>query len=107
MIETIYENIPNEMFQNYLKFLIGRVFKILFMQEEKNPDLTKYLESLLHELTGSLDLMKAIRYDGDFLKLLNKIQFLIGNNTDHCIVRKEVLECTNIIEKLQNRYGFE
>lgn len=107
MIETIYENIPDQMLVNYLKFLINRVFKILYMQEENNPDIDKYMTSILRELTGHKELIEAIRYDGDFLSLMNKIQFLIGDYSDHYIVRKEVLECINIVKKLQKRYGFE
>ena len=107
MIETRYECIPNELFVNYLKFLIGRVFKILYMQEENDPFLLKYLESLQRELTGNKNLIKAIRCDGDFLQLLNKIQVLIDDYSEHSIVRKEVLESVNIIEKLQKRYKFK
>lgn len=107
MIETRYENIPNQMLVNYFKFLVGRVFKILYMQEENNPDLTKYLEGLLRELTGNLDLIIAIRYDGDFLLLMNKIQYLTSDYSKHSIVRKEVFECVSIINKLQKRYNFE
>lgn len=104
MIETRYENIPTALFGNYLKFLYGRVFKILYMQEDKDPNLNKYLESLLMELTGNLNLIEAIRYDGDFLCLLNKIQFLIDNNSNHRIVKKTIFECVNIIQKLQDKY---
>lgn len=106
-IETRYENIPNELFGNYLKFLISKVFKILCMQEENNPNLTIYLESLQRELTGNLNLIKAIRYDGNFLTLLNKIQFLIYDCSDHKIVKKEVFECIAIVKKLQILYDFE
>jgi hypothetical protein len=108
MIETKYENIPTKLFENYLKFLINKVFKILYMQEENNPHLKKYIEGLQYELTGNLDLMEAIRYDGDFLTLLNKLQFLIYNGySEHRIVKKTVFECISIIQKLQERYGFK
>jgi len=107
MIKTRYENIPSALFGNYLKFLIGRVFKILYMQEESNPDIEKYMSSLLRELTGNLELIEAIRYDGNFVKLLNKIQYLICDYSDHSIVRKEIMECVGIIKKLQKRYNFE
>ena len=90
MIETKYECIPSVLFGNYLKFLIGRVFKILYMQEENNPYIEKYISGLLRELTGNHELMEAIRYDGDFLTLLNKIQYLIYDYSDHDIVKKEI-----------------
>ena len=107
MIETKYECIPNELFENYLKFLIGRIYKILCMQEENNPNLSVYLEGLQRELIGNSNLLLAIRYDGDFLTLLNKIQFLIYDSSNHKIVKKEIFECIAIIKKLQTRYDFK
>ncbi|HHU80514.1 MAG TPA: hypothetical protein GXZ35_04175 [Acholeplasmataceae bacterium] len=107
MIETKYECIPSVLFGNYLKFLIGRVFKILYMQEENNPYIEKYISGLLRELTGNYELIESIRYDGDFLTLLNKIQYLIYDYSDHDIVKKEIFECVSIIERLQKRYNFK
>lgn len=107
MIETKYENIPNELFSNYLKFLINRVYKILPLQEMGDPNLNIYIFSLQRELIGNLELIKAMRYDGEFLCLLNKIQYIIFDNNDHGLLRKDVLDCISIIQKLQKRYGFE
>ena len=77
------------------------------MQEENNPYIEKYISGLLRELTGNHELMEAIRYDGDFLTLLNKIQYLIYDYSDHDIVKKEIFECVSIIKRLQKRYNFK
>lgn len=102
--QTKYYAIPNPYFANYFKFLIGRVWKILPMSEEENIYLKDYMESLQRELTGNMNLVEDLKYDGYFITLLNKIEYLINEEYTHEICRKEVLECVSIVEKLQSKY---
>lgn len=104
MIKTKYYAIPNEYFANYFKFLIGRVWKILPMTEENNIHLKEYMEGLQRELIGNMNLVEELKYDGYFITLLNKIEYLINEDYSHEICRKEVLESVSIIEKLQDKY---
>lgn len=104
MIKTKYYAIPNAYFANYFKFLIGRVWKILPMSEEKNQHLKMYMESLQRELIGNMNLVEELKYDGYFITLLNKIEFLISEEYSHDICRKEIFECVELIKKLQNRH---
>ena len=104
MIQTKYYAIPNAYFANYFKFLIGRVWKILPMSEEDNKNLQGYMESLQRELIGNMNLVEELKYDGYFITLLNKIEYLINEKYTHEICRKEVLECVSIVEKLQRKY---
>jgi len=105
MIKTKYYAIPNEYFANYFQFLIGRVWKILPMTEEKDIHLKEYMESLQRELIGNMNLVEELKYDGYFITLLNKIEFLINEKYDHDICRKEVFECINIINKIIKKYN--
>ena len=104
MIETKYYAIPNQYFANYFKFLIGRVWKILPMTEEENIHLKDYMESLQRELIGNMNLVESLKYDGYFITLLNKIEFLINEKCEHKVLRKEVFECVDLINKLQSKY---
>lgn len=107
MIKTKYYEIPNPYFANYFKFLIGRVWKILPMNEENNHDLKTYMESLQRELIGNMNLVEELKYDGYFITLLNKIEYLINEKYTHEICRKEVFECISIIKKISKKYGFD
>lgn len=103
-IETKYYAIPNGYFANYFKFLIGRVWKILPMKEEGNKYLKRYMESLQRELIGNMNLVEELKYDGYFITLLNKIEFLINENYDHSICRKEVFECIELVKVIRERH---
>lgn len=104
MIKTKYESIPNQYFSNYLEFLVGRVWKILPMREENNQNLQEYMEGLQRELVGNMHLIDDLKYDGYFITLLNKIEFLINEEYTHEVCRKEVFESINIIEKISTKY---
>lgn len=104
MIKTKYYAIPNEYFANYFKFLIGRIWKILPMSEEDSVYLKEYMESLQRELIGNMNLVEDLKYDGYFITLLNKIEYLINEQYTHETCRKEVFECISIIEKISNKY---
>lgn len=103
-IQTKYYAIPNPYFANYFKFLIGKVWKILPMSEENNIYLKEYMEGLQRELIGNMNLVEDLKYDGYFITLLNKIEYLINEDYSHAICRKEVLESVSIIEKLHDKY---
>lgn len=104
MVKTKYYVIPNEYFGNYFKFLINRVWKILPMKEENNKHLKGYMEGLQRELIGNMSLVEELKYDGFFITLLNKIEFLINEDCENGILRKEVFECIDIIEKISKKY---
>jgi hypothetical protein len=99
-----YELLEGECFTNYLKFLIGKFYKILPIHEENPHTLKSYLESLLIELSGNRMLIEKIKFDANFLTLMGTIQFLIDNECKHEIYKREVMKCINIIKKLQNKY---
>lgn len=104
MIKTKYQEIPNQYFANYFNFLIGKVWKILPMSEHSNVHLKAYLEGLQRELIGNMNLVEDFKYDGYFITLLNKIEFLINEEYSHHICKKEVFESISIVERIREKY---
>lgn len=104
-MNIIYQNMPAKHLQNYYGFLIGKVYKILPMKEQNNQDLSKYLESLQHEVIGNMKLLDDLKYDGYFIALLNKIQFLISSNYTHEECRATVFECIDLVKKISKNCG--
>lgn len=104
MIDVKYGKIPNEMFNNYLEYLINKLFKILPMKEQGVSTLHTYLQSLQIELIGSTELINAIKCDAQFLTLLNTIQFFIENEYDKKTCKREIFKCIHIIKNLQKKY---
>lgn len=107
MIKTKYQLLPSEYFSNYLDFLVGKVWKILPMREEENQHLQEYMEGLQRELIGSMSLIDDLKYDGYFITLLNKIEFLINEDYSHEVCRKEVFASIDIIKKLSEKYDLD
>jgi hypothetical protein len=105
MIEVNYGLMDEQVLANYLNYLIGRLYKILPIQENEPETLKPYLESLQIELVGNSDLIKQIRYDAKFLELLGTIQYFINNQCEHNVYRKEIFKCISIIKKLLKQYG--
>lgn len=103
-MQVHYSALPNESMVNYYEFLINKVFKTLPMKEEGNPDLLKYLDSLKREIMGNMTLVNNLKFDGYFITLLNKIQFLISEDYDNAVCRKTVFECIDLVNKLKSEY---
>ena len=104
MIEVKYGQIPNEMFNNYLKYLVNKMFKVLPMKEQDVASLHTYLQSLQIELIGSTKLIEVLKNDSQFLSLMNTIQFFIDNEYDNQTCKREVFKCIHIIDDLQTKY---
>lgn len=103
-IETNYNAIPDELFGNYLNFLVGKIYKILCMREENSDTLSKYMQSLQRELAGNQKLIVALRYDSDFLSLMSKIEFLVYNEADLPTYKKDIFDCISLVKRMQSKY---
>ncbi len=104
MIKVKYGQIPDELFNNYLKYLINKMFKVLPMKEHEVKSLNSYLKSLQIELIGSTNLIGVLKNDPQFLSLMNTIQFFIDNKYDNQTCKREVFKCIHILEDLQKKY---
>jgi hypothetical protein len=104
-MKTIKNNeIPQEVFNNNLKGLINRFYKILPLKESGEPSLDVYLQSFQSDLIGSKNLILALNNDGQFLNLISTLQFLIDNDCDLKTVKREVFKSIKICEKLNEKY---
>lgn len=98
--------ILNDQYFNRLK---SKVFKLLPLFEENNIGLTVYFDSLLnYEINGMRLYVEQIENMGEYvdlqLTLLSLLQHIKENNVTHRQVKREVLKCTNLIDKLQKHY---
>lgn len=105
MMKVDYSVIPNELFTNYLEFLINQLYKSLCLKEEESNTLFSYLISLRNELLGSIELIKFLKFDARYCAMLNKIQYLISEkNVSQQEFKKEIFSCIDVIQKLLKKY---
>lgn len=104
MIEVKYGELSKKSLQRYCKFLINKVYKILPMKEEKCDTLKQYLESLQVELIGNSQLLEFLVDEPQFISLLNIIQYLISDNYDNKVCKREVFKAINLIEEVNKKY---
>lgn len=79
----------------YLSRLIGKVFKTLPLFEIDNKLPIVYVNDLIYDIHSANDL-----FDGILIEILVKINSLKLKNINHRIVKKDILECTNILNKM-------
>lgn len=101
---TKYGEMNDELLVNYLKRLIGKVYKIVPLKEEKSETLLPYIQSLLRELLGCKELIVALRNDGEFISILGTLENLL-NEVDQKIYKSDVFKCISIIKKIQSQIG--
>ncbi|WP_143322784.1 hypothetical protein [Clostridium sp. HBUAS56010] len=104
MIKVEYGLLPEENFNKYFKYLIDKTYKILPMKEENSETLKSYLESYQRELVGNKRLVSDLVDEPRFISVLNIIQYLISEDYNTKICRKEVFRCINILEEIRNSY---
>ena len=97
-------DIPTEMVEHYLSGLVNQFFKILPIKESGEPSLNKFMESLQIELIGCKSLMSALSNDSMYMSLLSILQYLIDNDCDTDVVRREVFKAITICKRLKNKY---
>jgi len=89
--------ISNEAKIKYLDNLMGRMFKILPLYEEKNNEIPMiYINAQMIDVASANNLFNGILID-----LIIKLNTLCGIQEDHSFVRKTVFECTNIITRIK------
>lgn len=103
MITTRYNPIPDELCENYFDILINRLYKILPLKEEYSPTVSVYIESLLSEMTGGQDVILFIRNDGQYLSIINSLEY-IKDCEDVSICKREIFRCIRIVGTLKRKY---
>jgi hypothetical protein len=99
-----YAELDEKAFQNYFRYMIGKIYKILPMKEEGCKTLTSYLESLRVEMIGSYGLYRQLIEEPQFMSALNIVEYLIDNEYDTTICKREVFKAIRCIENVNKKY---
>lgn len=100
MILTKCGTVTDRLFENYLDRLVPRFFKIMALNDDKNPTLNDYLKRMQRELTGSKNLINVLNDDARFMTLISTLQFFIDNG----VVNSDVKNCISISQELKRYY---
>lgn len=93
----------DELKESYIKSLIPKTFKILYIKEKQPETLYEYVDSLRVELIGSQKSFQELRTDVNFQSLINIINYFCDNELEHRKVRREVFKCIDLINKIDNQ----
>lgn len=97
-------SLPDEMIGNYLGGLVNQFFKILPIKESGEPSLNEFMRSLQVELLGFKTLMAELENDSMYITLLSILQYLIDNDCEVGVVKREVFKAISICKKLKKKY---
>lgn len=100
-------NIPPEMVEKYLGGLVNQFFKILPIKESGEPSLNEFMRSLQVELLGHKSLMRYLKNDSMYMTLLSILEYLIKNNCETHVVKREVFKAISICKKLRKKYCYK
>ena len=84
----------------YLKSSINGLYKILPLKEEDNKDLIVYIKSLKIDLVGNQWNFVQLRYDADYLRVINILNYFVNNDFDIKTCKREVFKSIRIIQKI-------
>ena len=62
------------------------------------------MESLQRELIGNQELIIRLKNNANFLSFLGKIQYLINNEVDIKVFKKDIFDCIALINKLKSEF---
>lgn len=96
--------ITDKMLDNYLSGLVNKFFKILPMKEDNEPSVNEYMSSLQVELIGSKNIVKSLGDDAMYMTIISILQYLIDEDCDIRVVKREVFKAISCINKLSDRY---
>ena len=101
---VIGQNIPDELFQNYIRSLVNQFFKILPIREKEEPTLTDYMKNLQIELIGNKGLIIKLHNDPQYLTLISILQYMIENDCDVPTTKSQVFKAISICNRLKGKY---
>lgn len=104
MRTTMDLDIPDKMLENYLTSLVNQFFKILPIKESGEPSLKEFMRSLQIELIGCEKLIAQLSNDSMYLSLIAILQYMIDNDCEIPVVKREVFKAISICKKLQKKY---
>ena len=87
---------------SHVEYLRRKVFKILYLFEENNDGLSKYIHSLMYEIHGLKNLLeesKIPQFDSVLSILYHMYEDSYKTNVDMQNIRSEVFHCSDLIKK--------
>lgn len=84
----------------FLSSLIGAVYKVLALNDNDDPYLSEYIDSLCIQLLGGLETFPVLKSCQKYISVINIIQYLRTNEFNKKTCKREILKGTNILEKL-------
>ena len=79
--------------KEFLTSMIGSIFKILPLYDENNVGLQSHIDSVA---------IQELKTNQKYISVINSINFLRKNEYTKRQCKREVLRCTNILEKMIN-----
>lgn len=90
----------------YLKALEGKVFKCIPIFETDRDTLNNYIQSLLIEMEGAVNRFPPLGLIDGYVDIQNTLSFFYGSNQySHSVLRKEILKCMSILNKINQKNG--
>lgn len=84
--------------------LINKIYKILPLYEENNPNLQQYIDSLIIQFTGMQDFEELLIPEPRLFSILAILTYLRNNEYDHETCKRETFRCTNILKEIIVKY---
>ncbi len=88
-------NIPPDILVKYFERLIGRIFKILPISEERADTLNEYIEYILIEISGG---DRLLIHDIKLLELMCNLESLLWIQDDKKQFRSQIFKCMKICD---------
>lgn len=87
--------------EEYLRSLIPKFFKILYIKEQQPETLYIYLDSLRIELIGFQQSFDELNVNLRFQSMINIINYFCSNNElEHKVIKREVFKCIDLVNKM-------
>lgn len=92
---------------DFIKILTDQVYGALPLREEgiDEEHLQDYLNSICINAIGYQELQRILKLDKDFQGVINVLVFLSRRTVSDKIFRREILNATNALNKIEKRYG--
>ena len=92
--------------EKYLKAMIGKLYKLLPLAEEKNEYLDDYIGSLYLELVGSCKLFPELGGNTYYASIICTVASLNKWIDNFKVYRREVLKSIHLVEDIQKGSGW-
>lgn len=90
------------MVNDFLNNIIGSIYKVLPLKEEKNDYLSDYIDGLLIQLKGASFTYPVLSSNSKYISVINSIQYFYNNDFTDIQCKREVFKCIDYINKIQS-----